>query len=37
LIELKKVRKDIFSDALTAAYCEVAPTKLAEVIKINMK
>jgi predicted DNA-binding protein (MmcQ/YjbR family) len=29
-IELKKVRKDLFVDALTMAYCEVAPKKLAE-------
>jgi hypothetical protein len=29
-VELKKVRKDIFKDALTMAYCTVAPKKLAE-------
>jgi len=29
-VELKKVRKDMFTDALTMAYCEVAPKKLAE-------
>jgi predicted DNA-binding protein (MmcQ/YjbR family) len=29
-VELKKVRKDIFKDALTTAYCTVAPRKLAE-------
>jgi predicted DNA-binding protein (MmcQ/YjbR family) len=29
-IELKKVRKDIFKDAITTAYCAVAPKKLAE-------
>lgn len=29
-IELKKVRKDMFTDALTMAYCEVAPKKLAD-------
>jgi hypothetical protein len=29
-VELKKVRKDIFKDALTVAYCTVAPKKLAE-------
>jgi predicted DNA-binding protein (MmcQ/YjbR family) len=34
-IELKKVRKDIFTDALTTAYCEVAPKKLAEQIRPN--
>jgi predicted DNA-binding protein (MmcQ/YjbR family) len=30
LIDMKKVSKDIFTDALTTAYCEVAPRKLAE-------
>lgn len=29
-VELKNVRKDIFKDALTTAYCTVAPKKLAE-------
>ncbi len=29
-VELKKVRKDFFLDALTCSYCEVAPKKLAE-------
>lgn len=29
-IDLKKVRKDMFKDALTSAYCFVAPKKLAE-------
>jgi len=29
-VDLKKVRKDIFKDALTTAYCAVAPKKLAE-------
>lgn len=33
LIELKKVRKDLFADALTTAYCEVAPKKLAVQIR----
>jgi predicted DNA-binding protein (MmcQ/YjbR family) len=33
LIELNKVRKDLFVDALTTAYCEVAPKKLAEGMK----
>lgn len=28
-VELKKVRADIFKDALTCAYCEVAPKALA--------
>jgi hypothetical protein len=30
IVELKRVRKDIFKDALTAAYCKVAPKVLAE-------
>lgn len=29
IVEIKKVRKDIFADALTTAYCTVAPKKLA--------
>jgi predicted DNA-binding protein (MmcQ/YjbR family) len=29
IVELKKVRKDLFTDALTMAYCTVAPQKLA--------
>jgi predicted DNA-binding protein (MmcQ/YjbR family) len=29
VIEMKKVRKDMFADALTTAYCTVAPKKLA--------
>jgi hypothetical protein len=28
-VELQKVRKDLFRDALTCAYCRVAPKKLA--------
>jgi hypothetical protein len=35
LIELKKVHKDVFSDALITAYCEVAPKKLADQIRLN--
>lgn len=27
--DMKKVRKDVFTDALTTAYCNVAPSKLA--------
>lgn len=34
-IELKKVHKDVFADALTTAYCEVAPEKLANQIRHN--
>ncbi len=35
LIELKKVHKDLFIDALTMAYSEVAPKKLANQIRTN--
>ncbi|PMB29961.1 MmcQ/YjbR family DNA-binding protein [Schleiferia thermophila] len=35
MIEMKKVNKDLFTDALTAAYCEVAPKKLVEQIRPN--
>ncbi|HRE75993.1 MAG TPA: MmcQ/YjbR family DNA-binding protein [Flavobacteriales bacterium] len=34
-IEMNKVRKDLFVDALTTAYCEVAPKKLSEQIRPN--
>lgn len=34
-IELKKVKKELFTDALKAAYCEVAPKKLADQIRPN--
>ncbi len=37
LIEMNKVHKDLFSDALTSAYCEVAPKKLAELVRPNEK
>lgn len=30
IIELSKIKKAMFSDALTTAYCTVAPKKLAE-------
>jgi predicted DNA-binding protein (MmcQ/YjbR family) len=30
VVELKKVRKDMLLDALTRAYCNVAPKKLSE-------
>jgi hypothetical protein len=33
LVEMKKVKKDLFADALTTAYCEVAPKKLAELVR----
>jgi len=29
LVNLKKIRKDMFMDALTSAYCTVAPEKFA--------
>jgi len=35
LIEMKKVKKSLFVDALTTAYCEVAPKKLAEKVNSN--
>ncbi|MBL0154213.1 MAG: MmcQ/YjbR family DNA-binding protein [Chitinophagaceae bacterium] len=37
LIEMPRVRKSLFIDALTTAYCEVAPAKLAEQIKMTDK
>ena len=33
IIEMNKVHKDLFIDALTTAYCEVAPKKLADQIR----
>ncbi len=35
IIELTKVNPQLFSDALTTAYCEVAPKKLSEQIRKN--
>lgn len=35
LIEMRKVHKDLFIDALTTAYCEVAPKKLADLVRPN--
>lgn len=35
LIEMNKVRIALFTDALTTAYCEVAPKKLADQIRLN--
>ena len=37
LIEMNKVHKDLFIDALTTAYCTVAPKKLSEKIRPNEK
>jgi predicted DNA-binding protein (MmcQ/YjbR family) len=33
MIEMNKVGKELFVDALTTAYCEVAPKKLAALIR----
>jgi hypothetical protein len=35
LIEMKKVKKDLFTEALTKAYCEVAPKTLSKLITLN--
>ena len=35
LIEMSKVRRELFIDALTTAYCEVAPKKLADQVRPN--
>jgi hypothetical protein len=35
LIEMSKVRKELFIDVLTTAYREVAPKKLADQIRQN--
>lgn len=32
-VELKKVRKSVLKDALTQAYCRIAPIKLSEKLK----
>lgn len=34
-IEMNSVNKDLFIDALTSAYCEVAPKKLADQVRPN--
>jgi len=33
LIEMKRVNKSLFIDAVTTAYCEVAPEKLAKLVR----
>lgn len=33
IIEMPEVHKDLFTDAITTAYCEVAPKKLAEQVR----
>ena len=35
LIEMNQVQEDLFVDALTTAYCEVAPKKLAEQLRLK--
>jgi hypothetical protein len=35
IVELTKVRKDLFKEALIKAYCEVAPRKLSELLKMD--
>ncbi len=35
LILLKEVREEVFKDALTTAYCEVSPPKLARLVRPN--
>lgn len=35
LIEMNKVRRELFIDVLTTAYCEVAPKKLADQLRPN--
>lgn len=35
IIEMDKVNKDMFTDALITAFCEVAPNKLADQIRLN--
>ena len=35
LIEMQKVHKDLFVDAIITAYCEVAPKKLSELLRPN--
>ena len=32
-VEMQKVKKELFIDALTTAYCEVAPKKLTDQIR----
>jgi predicted DNA-binding protein (MmcQ/YjbR family) len=35
-IHLKKVRSELFYDAITTAYCEVAPVKLAKLVRSEL-
>jgi predicted DNA-binding protein (MmcQ/YjbR family) len=36
-IDMKKVKKDLLIHALTTAYCEVAPKKLAELVRPSLE
>ncbi|GGC14002.1 MmcQ/YjbR family DNA-binding protein [Dyadobacter sediminis] len=36
LIEMEKVHQDLFKDALTTAYCTVAPQKLADLVRMDL-
>lgn len=33
IVEMDKVKRALFNDALTTAYCEVAPKKLAQMVR----
>jgi hypothetical protein len=33
IIEMDKVKRDLFVDVVTTAYCEVAPKKLSELVR----
>ena len=35
MVEMKKVRRDLFTDELTSAYCTVAPSKLSFKYKVE--
>jgi len=37
LIDMKKVKKAIFTDALTTSYCEVAPKNLSVLVRPNAR
>lgn len=36
IVEMRKVNIDLFIDALTTAYCQVAPKKLADQVRPNV-
>lgn len=35
IIEMKRVDKNLFTDALTTAYCSVAPKELSDQVRLN--